>query len=118
MGQVEGLRICDLACGEGYLSRELARRGALVTGVDISSKLLDLAASESAGGPSINYVRDDARQLHKLEANAFHVVVCNLALMDIPNLGMVYQTVWRVLKHNGQFLASLLHPCFETPFTA
>ena len=36
LDDVQGTRVCDLGCGEGYLSRILASRGALVTGVDIS----------------------------------------------------------------------------------
>ena len=40
LGDVQGIGVCDLGCGEGYLSRILASRGALVTGVDISQILL------------------------------------------------------------------------------
>ncbi|MFW9982299.1 MAG: class I SAM-dependent methyltransferase, partial [Candidatus Thorarchaeota archaeon] len=36
LGNVNGLSILDVACGQGYLSRILARNGAKVVGVDIS----------------------------------------------------------------------------------
>ena len=36
MGDVRGLRILDLGCGEGGYSRRLAAAGALVTAVDCS----------------------------------------------------------------------------------
>jgi 2-polyprenyl-3-methyl-5-hydroxy-6-metoxy-1,4-benzoquinol methylase len=42
-GEVEDLRLCDLACGQGILSWHLARLGAVVTGVDVSEKMPDLA---------------------------------------------------------------------------
>src|SRR5437660_6347712 len=42
-GDVHGETICDLACGQGYIARELARRGANVTGVDLAPKLLEIA---------------------------------------------------------------------------
>ncbi len=40
LGPVAGLRVLDAACGHGRITRELARRGAAVVGVDISGKLL------------------------------------------------------------------------------
>jgi 2-polyprenyl-3-methyl-5-hydroxy-6-metoxy-1,4-benzoquinol methylase len=42
-----GERILDLATGTGWTSRILARRGAKVTGVDISEKLVDAAIARS-----------------------------------------------------------------------
>src|SRR6266571_172531 len=40
VGEVEGEVICDLACGQGWVARELARRGAQVTGLDLAPNLL------------------------------------------------------------------------------
>ncbi|MCJ7635298.1 methyltransferase domain-containing protein, partial [Candidatus Bathyarchaeota archaeon] len=42
VGNVKGQLVLDLACGEGYNTRILARKGAKVTGVDFSTKLIDL----------------------------------------------------------------------------
>ena len=36
--------------------------------------------------------------------------------MDIPDIDALFVTVKRVLKPNGRFALTLLHPCFETPF--
>ena len=41
LGPVEGLHVLDLACGNGYLSRKLARSGARVTAVDASAAMID-----------------------------------------------------------------------------
>lgn len=43
-GDVAGKRILDAGCGEGYLSRLLAKRGALVTGVEPAARLYTLCA--------------------------------------------------------------------------
>jgi 2-polyprenyl-3-methyl-5-hydroxy-6-metoxy-1,4-benzoquinol methylase len=40
LGPVGGLRVLDVACGHGRITRELSQRGADVTGVDISAKLM------------------------------------------------------------------------------
>ena len=42
-GDVEGCRVCDLACGQGVVARSLADRGARVLGLDISEKRLGIA---------------------------------------------------------------------------
>ncbi len=115
LGDLEGKAICDLACGEGYLSRLLAQKGAHVTGVDLSSNLIAHARRQAEGLP-ITYQVDDAHTLQTLPADAFDIVVCNLAFMDIADYKAAYLAVQRVLKQHGTFLFSVLHPCFETPF--
>jgi 2-polyprenyl-3-methyl-5-hydroxy-6-metoxy-1,4-benzoquinol methylase len=40
LGPVAGLRVLDVACGHGRITRELARRGADVAGIDISGRLI------------------------------------------------------------------------------
>jgi ubiquinone/menaquinone biosynthesis C-methylase UbiE len=115
-GEIEDLRLCDLACAQGILSRHLARLGAVVTGVDVSEKMLDLARRYQQGEPRrINYVRSDARSLPEVPDEAFEGLVCNLALMDIPDLEATLHTVARVLRPGGWFIFSITHPCFPTP---
>ncbi len=48
MSNVRGIRICDLACGQGTTARKLAQRGAIVVGVDLSAKLLKIAQDNEA----------------------------------------------------------------------
>ena len=43
LGPVEGLHLLDLACGNGYIARKLARSGARVTAVDASAPIIKLA---------------------------------------------------------------------------
>ena len=114
--EVENTRVCDLGCGEGHLSRSLAQRGAIVTGVDLSTKMLALAKEHSAGVPNLEYVNDDAQRLQKFDSASFDLVISNLVLMDIPDLTQTYRAVQRILKPEGCFIFSILHPCFEAPF--
>ena len=115
IGPVHGKRVCDLACGEGYFSRYLAGQGADITAVDISRVLLE-HAWQQAGGLPIAFVQDDAQSLLSLAPDSFDIVVCNMALMDIPDIGRTFRAVRRVLRAGGCFAFAILHPCFETPF--
>ncbi|MAT97301.1 MAG: SAM-dependent methyltransferase [Anaerolineaceae bacterium] len=116
LDNIDGKQVCDLACGEGYLSRMMAKRDGTVTAVDTSSALLQQARDNSQGY-SINFLLDDAQTLHSVADESFDAVVCNMALMDIPDIVSVFQAVNRILKSAGQFIIALLHPCFETPFS-
>src|SRR5271169_3461354 len=55
LGPVDGTRLLDVACGLGRLSRDLADRGGLVVGLDLSEAMLDKA--RSARTPRIDYVQ-------------------------------------------------------------
>jgi ubiquinone/menaquinone biosynthesis C-methylase UbiE len=115
MGDVEGLRVCDLACGQGRVARHLADRGALVTGIDSSVRLLKIARGYEARYPErIEYRHDDVRALNCCAAAEFDAVVCFMALMDIADLEPTVRSVHRVLRPGGWFVFAVLHPCFNT----
>lgn len=61
LGDVAGKRVLDLGCGPGASTLELCRRGAEVTGLDISPDLLAVArARAAAAGLSPGFVLADA----------------------------------------------------------
>jgi ubiquinone/menaquinone biosynthesis C-methylase UbiE len=116
IGNVAHERICDLACGQGVVARELATRGAQVVGVDRSQEMLALAQSYEDHHPmGIHYVHDDAQRLGTLPDASFDGVVCNMALPDIADLPAAAQAIARVLAPGGWLVFSLPHPCFHTP---
>lgn len=116
IGDVAGRHLLDLCCGEGHFARTLAHQGAIVVGADISEVNLAKAKQTSAETSALTFVRDDAQSLSTFKDQRFDVVVCKMALMDIPDINATCQAVHRVLKPDGRFIAALLHPCFETPF--
>lgn len=115
MGEVAGQRICDLACGQGRVARYLADLGASVVGTDFSAKLLEIARRyEEADPRGIEYLQADARNLPGVADEAFDGVLCNMSLMDIPDLAPTLYTAARILRPSGWFIFSILHPCFNT----
>jgi 2-polyprenyl-3-methyl-5-hydroxy-6-metoxy-1,4-benzoquinol methylase len=115
-GNVDGLAVCDLACGQGLVSRELARSGAKVTGIDLSETLLEMARHSELIEPlGVEYREDDAQHLTTLYGGMFDGVTCGMALMNLQNLEACARTVRRILKPGGWFVATMTHPCFQTP---
>src|SRR5215469_9345253 len=66
-------RICDLGCGAGRYSIELARRGYRTTLFDLSERLLDRARSVFAEHrlQAERFIRGDARDLGELESGGY-----------------------------------------------
>ncbi len=113
IGNVEHLAVLDLACGEGYNTRILARNGAMVTGVDFSENMIETARAEEAQPLGIKYHILDATALNGLTDNHFDLVTCFMSLQDIENYGKAVSEVARVLAPHGRFVFSIPHPCFE-----
>lgn len=110
---VAGLDVLDLACGHGRVALELARRGARVVGLDLSSALLERArATARAEGLEARWVHGDATSPVALAGERFDGVVSHFGLSDIDDLDGVLSTVVRVLRPGGWFAFSILHPCF------
>jgi 2-polyprenyl-3-methyl-5-hydroxy-6-metoxy-1,4-benzoquinol methylase len=110
---LSGQRVLDMGCGLGELSRLLASRGASVTSVDLSTKMLGQATSQEAEEPlGIRYLVGDVTTTDWWDGGLFDGVVCNMALMDIDDLDSAMATAARVLAPGGWFSFSLLHPCF------
>jgi ubiquinone/menaquinone biosynthesis C-methylase UbiE len=112
VGDVQGRRVLDLACGQ-RIARELARRGASVVGIDVSAALLAKArAAEEADPLGIGYALADASSSDALHGDSFDLVICNFGLSDIDGLAGALATVVRLLPGDGTFVFSILHPCF------
>ena len=113
IGSLDDSTVLDLGCGHGRMSRELARRGAHVVGIDISSALLEKARALEASEPlAIDYRYGDAASSAVLKGQVFDAVVCSMALPDIDDFEGAISTIAQALKPGGFVVFSLLHPCF------
>jgi len=114
IGLPAGKAVLSVACGQGQDARLLADLGARVTGVDVSEGMLSHARRHEASRPrGITYVHGDAQDLAAFAEASFDGAVCHMALMDIPRLGATLRSIARVLRADGWFVCSIVHPCFQ-----
>jgi ubiquinone/menaquinone biosynthesis C-methylase UbiE len=115
IGDVGGLRVLEVACGNGRLARRMARRGATVTAVDASEGMILHAREREAEAPTgTDYRVADAAGLGSLADGSFDLVVAGMALMDIADAQGALREVGRALRVGGRLVASMIHPCFDT----
>jgi RluA family pseudouridine synthase len=107
-----GMRVLDVACGQGILCRRLAALGVHVTGVDAAPQLIEAARERS---PKIEYHEADARQLGPLKLTGFDAAVCVMALSNIEPIGPALAGIASALKPAGSLVIVITHPAFRAP---
>ncbi len=112
---VSGLRGLDIGCGEGHNTRLVAKRGAAMSGIDISPRFARHAADTEVEEPfGIAYAAASGGAL-PFPDECFDFAVAFMSLMDMASHEEGVREAYRVLKPGGFFQFSILHPCFCTP---
>ena len=102
-----GEKVLDLGCGYGYYTNYFQKAGAEAVGIDGSEAMIRLAGQRY---PGVDFSLFDINNPLPYEDGIFDLVFCNMVLMDIENIEDVIREVRRVLKDNGIFYYSIVHP--------
>lgn len=105
IGKVEGKTLYDIGCGNGYMARNFARKGASVFASDLSENLVEEAKSIS-GDLDITYNVHDAINFDLYKDNQFDFVTSNMVIHYIEDLEKLFSGISRILKPNGVFAFS------------
>jgi ubiquinone/menaquinone biosynthesis C-methylase UbiE len=103
LAPVQGSRVLDVGTGTGRAAIALARRGALVTAVDASAEMLDVALRRAREtNVDVTFVRGDAHHL-EFPDRSFDAVVCLRVLMHTPDWRQSLAELCRVAEKRVVF---------------
>lgn len=109
---VKGKKILDAACGPGKYAEILISEGAILTGFDISPKMIAHAKNRNKKAGHF-FVHDLSQPLKQLNNASFNIILCALALHYIEDWNQTIREFYRLLKPNGCLIISIEHPFFE-----
>lgn len=108
LGDVCGRRVLDAACGPGLYSRELVARGAEVTGLDQSPRMVKLSRDRVPDGDF--RVHDLAHRIDWLRDQSMDLVLMALAVEYLDDRVKALSELRRVLRPDGALVMSRMHP--------
>ena len=102
LAQVQpGERALDLACGTGDIAFAAAAKGARVVGLDLTHRMLQLAAQKSRAA---EFVTGDMTSM-PFPSQAFDLVTAGYGLRNVPDLNLAIDEIARVLRPGGRLLS-------------
>ncbi|WP_066254664.1 bifunctional 2-polyprenyl-6-hydroxyphenol methylase/3-demethylubiquinol 3-O-methyltransferase UbiG [Hydrogenophaga flava] len=106
-----GKRVLDIGCGGGILSDSMARKGADVTGIDLSTKALKVAQLHAleAGTQNVSYREISAEALAQEQPAGFDVVTCMEMLEHVPDPASVVRACSVLVKPGGWVFFSTIN---------
>ncbi len=103
-GSVSGKRVLDVGCGDGAYSIEIARRGAIVTGIDISAEMIDAARRRAEErGAEVELLVGDASRV-PFPDGTFDVVLAVTVLCFVGDAAAAVREMARVLAPGGRLV--------------
>lgn len=91
--------VLDLACGTGDISRGLEKRGYYVTGMDLSSKMLEIAEEKSTEY-HISYLQGEADRI-PFNDSIFDAVTISFGIRNFDKRAECIDEIYRILKSDG-----------------
>jgi SAM-dependent methyltransferase len=108
LGDVQGKRVLDAACGPGLYAAELVRRGAEVVGLDQSPRMVEISRERVPQGEF--RLHDLADPIGWLPDGSVDLALLALAVEHLDDRVAALAELRRVLRPDGALVLSTMHP--------
>ena len=111
LAPLQGRQVLDVGCGGGILSDSMARQGAQVLGIDLSTKALKVAQLHAleAATANVAYREISVEDLAVERPASFDVVTCMEMLEHVPAPASVVESCARLVKPGGWVFFSTIN---------
>ena len=101
--------VLEFGCGTGKNTAWLGDKAAQIISVDFSEEMLKKARQKIALS-NIGFKQADITKSWPFASQSFNLITCNLILEHVETLDFIFSEAQRILKSNGYFFISELHP--------
>lgn len=109
---VNGKCVLDAGCAAGWYTKWLLERGAKVTAIDFSPRMIEM--TQKRVGDKARVIQADLNNpMPFIKSNSMDVIVSSLSLHYLENWDHVLSEFYRILKQGGQFVLSVHHPFMD-----
>lgn len=117
-GGLFGKNVLDVGCGAGILSESMARLGAKVTGIDMTTEPLQIAKQHAEqSGLVIDYqqttIENFLQNQSACHKEKFDVITCMEMLEHVPDPLSIIQSCQALLKPDGVLFFSTINRTFK-----
>lgn len=109
VGGLAGQRVLDVGCGGGILSESMAKKGATVTGIDLSTVALKTAQEHAQSeGVDMDYIETTVEDFAEQNPHRFDVVTCMEMVEHVPDPASVIASCAKLVKPGGHVMLSTI----------
>ena len=99
---IKELNVLDIGCGGGILTESIAKKGAQITGIDMSKESIEVATQHAyENNLEINYFLTNAEEFSKKNRNKFDLITCMELLEHVPNPQSIIEASKKMIKPGG-----------------
>jgi 2-polyprenyl-6-hydroxyphenyl methylase / 3-demethylubiquinone-9 3-methyltransferase len=110
LASLHGKRALDVGCGGGILAEAMAHKGAVVKGIDLAIKPLQVATLHAkTSKANVSYQAVSAEDLAQQEPETFGVVTCMEMLEHVPSPELVVEACARLVEPGGWVFFSTIN---------
>ncbi len=110
------VKVLDIGCGGGFTCEFMAKKGASVSGIDISDVSIETAKNHAKESDLIIDYRSGTAENLPYENDSFDVIICVDVLEHLDDVAKAVAEVKRVLKPGGIFLFDTINKTFKSKF--